>query len=77
MLSFVGVGGDHQPEERMPIKGISFEEQAANFINNVLIPAGFRLEMWTQLPYLCEGDLNQAYYWLDDAVFVVRKSGGL
>lgn len=58
----------------MPIEGKSFEEQVTSFINNVLGPAGFTVEMWTQLPYLCEGDLNQAYYWLDDAVFVVSKS---
>ncbi|KAK3917897.1 putative NADH dehydrogenase [ubiquinone] flavoprotein 2, mitochondrial [Frankliniella fusca] len=71
----VGGKGDHQPEERLPIEGISFDEQVASFVKNVLHPANFQVEKWTRLPYLCEGDLQQAYYWLSDAVFVRNARG--
>ncbi|GLH02224.1 methyltransferase-like protein 9 [Gryllus bimaculatus] len=63
---------DHQPSERLPIQGSTFEEQAQSAIEDVFVPAGFIVLCWTRLPYLCEGDLNQAYYWLDDAVFVLQ-----
>ena len=29
---------------------------------------------WSRLPYLCEGDLEQAFYWLSDAVFVLKPT---
>ncbi|XP_034251039.1 methyltransferase-like protein 9 [Thrips palmi] len=74
---YVEVGENHEPEERMPIQGSSFDEQVESFIAHVLDPVGFLVDKWTRLPYLCEGDLNQAYYWLSDAVFVVRKAEGL
>lgn len=76
---YVEVGGkdNHQPEERMPIEGRTFAEQAASFVTHVLAPAGFSVERWTRLPYLCEGDLQQAYYWLPDALFVVRRTQDL
>lgn len=63
---------DHQPIEWLPIQGYTFEEQSNSFINDVLHPAGYVVEKWTRLPYLCEGDMYQAYYWLDDAVFIAR-----
>lgn len=64
----------NRPEQRMPIQGTSFDEQAESFISHVLNPSGFEVERWTRLPYLCEGDLRQAYYWLSDAVFVLKKN---
>lgn len=70
----VGGSGNHEPEERMSIQGSSFDEQVGSFIADVLNPLGFQVDKWTRLPYLCEGDLNQAYYWLSDAVFVARKA---
>ncbi|XP_026290796.1 protein-L-histidine N-pros-methyltransferase isoform X1 [Frankliniella occidentalis] len=69
-----GGKGDHQPEERLPIEGITYDEQVTSFVTDVLGPADFQVEKWTRLPYLCEGDLQQAFYWLSDAVFVVRKA---
>ncbi|XP_050421059.1 protein-L-histidine N-pros-methyltransferase isoform X2 [Adelges cooleyi] len=59
------------PEEKLPITGDSFEEQVTSTIENVFEPAGFNVLCWTKLPYLCEGDLSQDYYWLNDAVFIL------
>ena len=39
----------------------------------VLQPLGFSLVAVARLPYLCEGDLHSEFYWLDDAVLVLRK----
>ncbi|KAK9502737.1 hypothetical protein O3M35_011447 [Rhynocoris fuscipes] len=62
---------DHKPVEELPIKGNTFEDQVTSVIEDVLIPAGFIIRSWTRVPYLCQGDLNQAYYWLHDAVFTL------
>lgn len=42
--------------------------------NNVFPRAGFEVEAVTRLPYLCEGDMYNDYYVLDDAVFVLKAS---
>lgn len=42
------------------------------FSNEVFRKAGFEVEAVTRLPYLCEGDMYNDYYVLDDAVFVLR-----
>ncbi len=34
---------------------------------------GFQLESWSRVPYLCEGDLEQPLYSLDDFVMVFKK----
>ncbi|XP_055644666.1 protein-L-histidine N-pros-methyltransferase [Toxorhynchites rutilus septentrionalis] len=34
---------------------------------------GFKILSWTKAPYLCEGDFNQSFYWLDDIVVVCSK----
>ncbi|KAF6202618.1 hypothetical protein GE061_003017 [Apolygus lucorum] len=62
---------DHMPQEVLPIRGNTFEEQVESIIESVLTPAGFVVRSWTRLPYLCQGDLNQAYYWLHDVVFTL------
>lgn len=63
---------DHKPTEVLPIEGSTFEQQVATVVRNVFEPVGFELVSWTRVPYLCEGDLRQCYYWLDDAVFVLK-----
>jgi len=62
----------HIPQEILPIQGSGFEDETNNFIEKVLKTNGWEVVRWTKLPYLCEGDIKQAYYWLDDAVFVIR-----
>lgn len=42
--------------------------------NNVFQRVGFEVEAVTRLPYLCEGDMYNDYYILDDAVFVLKVS---
>ncbi|XP_075225357.1 protein-L-histidine N-pros-methyltransferase [Lycorma delicatula] len=64
---------DHNPNQFLPITGETFEQQVNSLIEEVIHPAGFVVERWTRLPYLCEGDLSQSYYWLDDAVFILRR----
>lgn len=44
--------------------------------NEVFPGVGFEVEAVTRLPYLCEGDMYNDYYVLDDAVFVLRASEG-
>jgi SAM-dependent methyltransferase len=65
---------DHKPTEVLPIVGSCFEEQVKSVVEDVLIPAGFEVVSWTRVPYLCEGDLQQSYYWLDDVVFVLKAA---
>ncbi|XP_065339788.1 protein-L-histidine N-pros-methyltransferase [Cloeon dipterum] len=62
---------DHSPEESLNINGERIEDQINSTVL-VLQSAGFEIERWTRLPYLCEGDLGQSYYWLDDVVFVLK-----
>ncbi|XP_042143462.1 protein-L-histidine N-pros-methyltransferase [Ixodes scapularis] len=63
------------PAETLGVSGTTLEEQVESLCRDVMEPAGFALESWTRLPYLCEGDLEQAYYWLDDVVMVLRAAG--
>ncbi|KAL0270487.1 UNVERIFIED_CONTAM: hypothetical protein PYX00_007884 [Menopon gallinae] len=71
--SYVEVGrSDHTPTQELDISGATFEEQVAEVVDNVLTPCGYEVLSWSRVPYLCEGDLRQSYYWLDDAVFVLR-----
>lgn len=66
------------PERRLSIAGKTFEQQVSSAIHDVFEPFGFNVLCWTRLPYLCEGDLVQDYYWLDDAVFIlsIRNPSG-
>ena len=54
------------------LKGKTWEEQVASFINDIFIPAGYLVESFSRLPYLCEGDVYRDFYVLSDAVFVLR-----
>nr|CAD7455634.1 unnamed protein product [Timema tahoe] len=72
---YVEIGWEgHRPSEWLPIQGDNFEQQVTSVMADVFEPAGFAVERWARVPYLCEGDLNQAFYWLDDAVFVLSAA---
>ncbi|KAJ0178396.1 hypothetical protein K1T71_006219 [Dendrolimus kikuchii] len=71
---YVEVTVDHKPEERLPISGHVFEEQVASFVKFMREEARFELVSWARAPYLCEGDFAQAYYWLDDSVYVFKPT---
>ncbi|GBL84945.1 Methyltransferase-like protein 9 [Araneus ventricosus] len=62
----------NQPSEKISVKGKKFEEQASYLATNLFQQNGFQVLRWTRLPYLCEGDLDQAFYWLNDALFVMK-----
>ncbi|KAK0407445.1 hypothetical protein QR680_019199 [Steinernema hermaphroditum] len=64
-----------QADATIGVRGRTFEEQADSLVRDVFEPAGFELVRWTRVPYLCEGDLNRAFYVLDDAVFLLRPVG--
>lgn len=57
--------------EILEIKGQNRKEQA-NSLPEVFRKAGFVIEAITRVPYLCEGDMYNDYYTLDDAVFVLK-----
>ena len=65
---------DHVPTERLQITGAAFEEQVWQLTKAVFRPAGFEVEAFTRLPYLCEGDLRHSFYVLSDAVFVLKAA---
>lgn len=72
---YLSSGGRWQrPKEHVKIKGKTWEEQVTNLSNEVFRRAGFEVEAVTRLPYLCEGDMYNDYYVLDDAVFVLKAS---
>ena len=68
----VGERGNHKPSEYLPVRGNGLEAQIAGLIDRVFTPVGLRCLVWSKLPYLCEGDLGQSYYFLDDVIFVLE-----
>lgn len=68
----VGERGNHKPSEYLPVRGNGLEAQIAGLIDRVFAPVGLRCLVWSKLPYLCEGDLGQSYYFLDDVIFVLE-----
>ena len=65
---------DHVPTENLQIKGATFEEQVKQLTAAVFQPAGFQVEAFSRVPYLCEGDLRHSFYVLNDAVFVLKAA---
>ncbi|GFN85992.1 methyltransferase-like protein 9 [Plakobranchus ocellatus] len=61
----------HEPSELLRITGSNFEEQVQQLVS-LFHQAGFLVEKFTRLPYLCEGDLRHSFYVLTDAVFVLK-----
>lgn len=61
-----------QPSEFVTVNGSSWEEQVHSLVKDVFEPCGFTVELFTRVPYLCEGDLYRDFYILDDALFVLK-----
>ncbi|KAK3792034.1 hypothetical protein RRG08_055301 [Elysia crispata] len=61
----------HEPSELLRITGSNFEEQIQQLVS-IFHQAGFLVEKFTRLPYLCEGDLRHSFYVLTDALFVLK-----
>ncbi len=70
---FVG-GANNKPFEYLHVLGQTTEEQIVSLVKNVFEPAGFGVETFTRLPYLCEGDLEHSLYLLNDIVFVLKPA---
>ncbi len=64
-----------EPKERLPIVGSQFSDALLRLVQHVLVPAGFRVERFTRLPYLSGGDSACAMTVLDAAVLLCIKSG--
>lgn len=47
--------------------------QIRYLIENVFDPIGFELVKFTRMPYLCEGNLAQSYFYMFDYVFLFRS----
>ncbi|XP_072337601.1 protein-L-histidine N-pros-methyltransferase isoform X2 [Scyliorhinus torazame] len=70
---YVENGGKwERPSEYLEVTGETWEEQVASFSNDVFSKVGFAIESFTRLPYLCEGDLHNDHYVLDDVVFILK-----
>lgn len=70
----IRAASDHKAAQTLVVTGNTVEEQIGSFVTNVLEPGGFRVERFSRLPYLCEGDMEHSYYVLDDIVFVLSLS---
>lgn len=71
----LSTGGQWQrPKHHLRVQGKTWEEQVTHLSEEVFRGAGFEVEAVTRLPYLCEGDMYNDYYVLDDAVFVLKAS---
>ena len=68
-------GPQHRdPSEVLAVEGEGWEEGVCALWTNVLRPLGLTPVAITRLPYLCEGDLHEEFYYLDDAVIVLKKA---
>ncbi|XP_076854705.1 protein-L-histidine N-pros-methyltransferase isoform X2 [Brachyhypopomus gauderio] len=70
---YVEMGGNWvRPKDHIQVQGKTWEEQVTHLSVDTFQKVGFDVESVTRLPYLCEGDMNQDFYVLDDAVFVLK-----
>lgn len=65
-------GGTIAPSERLPTAAEDWELAARELSENMLEPAGLRIERLARAPYLSRGDTQARMYVLDDAIWVCR-----
>lgn len=63
-----------EPRERLAVVGNTFSDALLRFVQQVLVPMGFRIDRITRLPYLSGGDSEQPITVLDAAVLVCRNA---
>ena len=61
------------PTEKLPVRGERWEEGVSDLVTGVLQPLGFSLLSVSKLPYLCEGDLHNDWFILQDIILVLSK----
>ena len=57
----------------LSVRGEGWEEGVCSLWSQVLSPLGLTLVALARTPYLCEGDLNQEVYFLDDAILLLKR----
>lgn len=62
----------HRPSEMMSITGNTFADQVTSTVDQ-FERIGFKLERWSRVPYLCEGDLSKPIYHLNNGLFLFTK----
>jgi hypothetical protein len=71
---YVEYNKDNKPTETFPFKlDKNSAEQIGELVDKVFAPIGFELIRFSKLPYLCEGNLAQSYYYLIDYLFVLKN----
>jgi len=60
------------PDEPLPLGDEGWERQAAQLVDDVLVPEGFEVTAWTRAPYLSGGDRHEPCYVLDACVLACR-----
>jgi SAM-dependent methyltransferase len=65
-------GGTVSAQERLPASARTFERAAAELTERVLQPAGLRVQSFSRLPYLSQGDRGAPYYVLDAGLWLLR-----
>jgi hypothetical protein len=71
---YVEYNKDNKPSESFPFRlDKNVTEQITELVENLFAPIGFELVRFTKLPYLCEGNLAQSYYYLIDYLFVLKN----
>ena len=62
------------PSQALPICGKTIEAQIESLHDNIFKEAGLEVVKFTRLPYICEGDLHNDFFALNDIVFVLKRS---
>ena len=71
-VEFSSDSKSHKPVEKLPFNGETFEAQVVSVVT-YFESQGYKIKAWSRVPYLCEGDLSQSVYALDDALFLFSK----
>nr|XP_018898731.1 PREDICTED: methyltransferase-like protein 9 [Bemisia tabaci] len=72
-IPYVETNKSLAPSERLPLEGDTAEEQINGFAA-FLSSLDLKIWRWTKMPYISEGDIEQAYYWLDDYIFLIAPT---
>jgi SAM-dependent methyltransferase len=62
-----------EPSEPLRCAAEGWEEGARSLVEHVLLPLGLEVSSVSRVPYLSGGDIERAFYELDDVVVLCRK----
>ncbi|KAF5398358.1 hypothetical protein PHET_08657 [Paragonimus heterotremus] len=73
LKQYVESTADHQATEVLNVSDSPvWETQLNSLVSDVLAPLQFELIRWTRVPYLCEGDFSQSFYYLNELILVLQ-----